>query len=891
MVDKKTIIDFLPKKSRDVIESKPSITKFLPKETQRIIRSGGGGGRGGASRGGVSQRTFTPAPQQFTPVESSADKQKREATEQKQAQAERRAIDVQEQKQFSQTIAGQVERGPGVQPTTISEFRPGEFGLESGFRRGGFEATRSFVSRLPAFVTGFGPALSRSLEGDPGGFRDIDPFRAFERVGPRRGESVVSFEPQFGTVTADEPTGVRGVTGFDILRQQRREAGIPEQLIGSSPQVISAAIGETVGREIISEFQPRVQRGELTLQQAQQQAEAQFQTTFTGRTAGLEGLGGEELLTRRGERISRQVKGVLPAAAIVGASLTGGAPFVAAAGIGSAGLSLGAGQEALELGREGRFGGATLKLGEAALFGFGSAQLVSGALGPGTSSIFGREITSARLAELRATPFSLGGAELGVGPRGVVTQLSLSRTTGLAAQEADILVPTFFQGTRGAQQQFSIAGGRIRTTTRVQPFNVLGGDPIKFTDVSSFIGKGQTGLGGRLVGPSSAVELGEGITTSIGRITIPQDGKAITTGFGGFSRRGDEFIDVVSARPFRRTLGDISTFSLRGTGAGPIRISSKDLSEFIPSGAQSQSFIGGGGVSGVGGVGGVGGIQGITTSQISGTLPKTQDLVTGGVQAGFTAAEVTGVPALQQAGIQSFLPSFRTPAVRGGGLSFGTLAQPQQTFQLARQDFSLQSSLARVPDTFNQLTTIDTTPITAERLATGLSISPSLRQRGDLSLRRGQASLVSTDLASVVDVAQISEQRLGLETKQQQRLSQQFQQQFSAPSISPARGRFAEGIGLGFVFGGVPFGLPTFGEPFEPRRRTKGKKRRPGRVAPSLTGQTLFDLGDITGGALPTSGLPSPRLVPESFVTRRKKTTKKKVKKKTTKTKTSKKKK
>lgn len=789
------------------------------------------------------------------------------------AQAEQRIVEAKQQKEFSQTIAGQVKSGPSVQPTTFSEFRPGEFGLGSGFRRGGFEAAGAFIGRIPEFVTGFGPALSRSLEGDSGGFRDIDPFKAFERVGPKKGERVVSFEPQFGSVSADQPTGFRPITGFSLLRQERRAAGIPELLIGSSPQVISGAIGEQVSRDVTSQFQARVDTGELTVAQAREQAGAQFQTSFSEQTRGLRGLGGEDLLIRRGERISGQVKGALPAAAVIGASLTPSIALVGLAGIGSAGISLVSGQESLEAFQRGDVGRGAFKLGEASLFGVGSAQLVSRAFGPAPSSLFETQIGAIRRSELERTPFSVGGVELGIGERGVVTKISLSKTTGVAAQEADVLIPTFAQGlTRGGQQRFSITGGKIVKSTRIQPASGLG-DVLKFDDTLSFIGKGQAGIGGRLVGPASSVELGEGISTAIGKITIPKGGRAITSGFGGISRRGDEFINVVSGTPFKRTVGDISTFSLRPTTGGPIKISTKDIIDLSPSGSGIQS-IASGGVGGITG-GGVGGIQGVSLSQISGGLAPSEALATGGVQAGLTAAELTGVPVLRQAGIQGFLPTLRTSTARGGGLSFGTLDQAPQILQFGRQDF--QSSLIRSPDLSSQLTTFDAPPQSRQIIGTGPSTSPGpltslgLRQLGDSGLRVGPASFLSGDLASIVGVIQRGEQRVDFKSRQQLELTQPFEPSVSSPFIRPTRGPFTEGFSPGFGFG-----FPVFGAFPEIRPPTKGKKRKRGRVAPSLTGLSLFDLGDITGGPLPKSGLPIARLVPEDLVGRRKTTKKKK---------------
>ncbi|KKK74872.1 hypothetical protein LCGC14_2879410, partial [marine sediment metagenome] len=386
-------------------------------------------------------------------------------------------------------------------------------------------------------------------------------------------------------------------------------------------------------------FQERVISGELTVEKATAIGQQALDIELGKISKDISGLGGEQLFETTGKRISRGVKTGIALAPILVAPLTPSISLRAAAGIGSQAFSIKAGQESLEAFQRGDFLVGGLKTAEAGAFAFGGGQLIRGALGP-TRSLISGQIEGIRLAELQGKPFSLGGAELLTGPRGVVTELSLSKVVPGATQEVGALIPTFRQG----EQAFSIAGGRLVSTTRIQPF--AAGEPIlKFKDISSFIGKGDIGVGGRLVGPASSVEISEGISTSVGKITVPRGEQAITTGFGGISQRGDDIINIISGRPFQRAG---PTFKIAPTTAGQIKIKQKDI---IDIGGRGPSVSNGG-------VGRIIPGQGQVTQFIgTGTQVRTtRDIVGGSIQAGIRAAEVGGAAAIQQAGIAQFVP-------------------------------------------------------------------------------------------------------------------------------------------------------------------------------------------------------------------------------------------
>ena len=93
---------------------------------------------------------------------------------------------------------------------------------------------------------------------------------------------------------------------------------------------------------------------------------------------------------------------------------------------------------------------------------------------------------------------------------------------------------------------------------------------------------------------------------------------------------------------------------------------------------------------------------------------------------------------------------------------------------------------------------------------------------------------------------------LGVEQifKQPPALRQRAEQDFFKPQPDPF---------LGFAGGGFPGLIPGLGAgglvgTFPGRRKKQKGRRLTERIAPSLTGQVLFDIGDITGGPLEISG-------------------------------------
>lgn len=855
-----------------VRDTETGITREIPFSIEpTIIRRGGGGSRRRVTPSTVTGGAFTPISGPVQSVEPAVSSPA---------------------PQIDRTIAGQIQDRPEAS-ATISEFRPDEFGLSSGFRRGGLEATRTFATqRFPEFIRGIGPAI----QGGPS-FREINPFGVFSDVGARRGEQPIGFEPQFGTVSDIEPSGVRTITGFDILRTQREEAGVPQRLSGQSLSTIGAFIGQDIGREVTSSFQGRVSRGELSVEEATTQAQSEFTRQFEQRTEGLSGLGAGRLRERSGETISRQVQTVLPVAAVVAAPLTGSASVTAAGGILSAGLGLRAGQESVQAFQSGEFGLGTLKLGEAALFGAGAGQIVSGALGPGTRSIVGRQITGARQEQLLAQPFSLGGAEIGVGPRGTISEISFSRVVPGAAQEVGVVVPTFRQAaTQSGAERFSIAGGRFVSRTRIQPFNLpSSADVLKLTETGSFIGRGGAGVGGRLVGPSSAIGLGEDVTTSIGTIDFLRGDRAIRTSFGGLSTRTDDTLSVLTGTPTTARIplgpGRLS-FGVQPTGGGPLRISTKDI---IDIGGPGSGITRGPGniFTGVGQFGGIPidqtGIRSVigtgSQSLIRGAARRTPTdaAISGSVQAGLRVAQVGPTGSIGQ-----FAPGLiGLEAV--GGRTFGRLTvgggARTQPFSLVTPGEPFQTQVPSFSSNIQSLTTrppgLSVTPTTLVSNLQDFSGGGRSIQRS-LSLTTSRTDLAFTpaldvSLASSVDLSVA--QRVTLRPAQESRLRQQFQSEFSPGIGGPSRISFAGAGAIGTPGLGLGLFLPPFGEFGTGTRRPRGRGRKKGRVAPSLTGTALFDLGDITGGPLPTGALPQTRLVPGTARKKKKKKSTKKKKK------------
>lgn len=760
----------------------------------------------------------------------------------------------------ARTISAQISEQ--ADPGTIRAFRPEEFQFESGLRRPFPEAAGTFFRRaVPEFVTGVGPAVGEVLKGRRGAVSEIDPLKAFEFTGRRAGEAVVQI-PQFGTVTPQAPTGFKEETIFEQVRQARGRAGVPLELTGAPTSVIIRERAADIGANITETFQRKIDVGQLTVPEAQRQAGAEFAKRLERETKDVAALDTSRLFRTRGQRVAQAVETFAPTVSLAALSISGPPGAVAA---GAIGLSA-AQQLSVEAGRQLRSGdilGAGVSLGEAALFGIPGERVVSATLEPGARSVFGRAITRGRLAELERTSFTLGG-DIFEGARGAVGRFTLSRATPLAAQEVEVLSPAFRQAvTRGGTQQFSIVGGRFVSTTRVQPFNLpRGQDVIRLTERGVFTGRGGVGGVGRLGldfrGTQLLTALDEGIQPAIGTIDIPRETDVLRTTFGGLSARQDGTVELISG-PLRAArvprLGSretLQTFITSPRLTGSARISRPDILDFVPiSGAPTAP----GGLGdtvrfqrGVGGITPTGGrlpqvsAQDLGISFTGGTVP-TGAVDLGGVSlaAGQRVAETARLTLPGAAGFTPFAPTLGAAPLttRRGQLQAqtGTL----EFEGLGGQEFAATSGTG---------VRFDVLPIVGTGGRGRIALDTRLDQRAV------QLSITLPDTRVVSRVVQ--ETRLATRLAQRQVLESEFTQ------VSPFAPRARGGLGTGFGVGITPFTFPgllgfSLGEFGRAPRRGRAPRVS---VAPSFTGLALFDIGDITGGPLPTGVLPRPRLVP-----------------------------
>ncbi len=79
--------------------------------------------------------------------------------------------------------------------------------------------------------------------------------------------------PQFGTITQDQPTGFKETTGFELAREQ----ALLDPTLLVPPEITAQKVSKEISQEIIKELQPRVSSGELTIEQAEAEFETQFE--------------------------------------------------------------------------------------------------------------------------------------------------------------------------------------------------------------------------------------------------------------------------------------------------------------------------------------------------------------------------------------------------------------------------------------------------------------------------------------------------------------------------------------------------------------------------------------------------------------------------------------
>ncbi len=773
----------------------------------------------------------------------------------------------------SRTISQQISQRAQRDPGTIREFRPQDFSFDSGLRRGLPEATGTFVrSAIPQFVTGVGPAIGQALKGRRDTISEINPFRAFEFTG-RRGGEATTFVPEFGTVTPQAPTGFGTTTRFQQVRQARQEAGVPTQLLEAPTSVIVTQRAGQIGRELTGTFQERVNLGQLTVPQAEQQAGEEFQRRLERETRQVRGIETASLFRTTGQRVARGAEVIAPTAALIGLSITGPVGATTAGAIGLAGSQ----QLGVESGRRFRGGdllGAGASLGQAALFAFPGERLISGAIGPGTSSTIGRQLTQGRLSQLERTTFSLGG-DIFEGSRGSVGRFTLSRGTGVASQEVEVLAPVFRQAsTPGGTQQFSIVGGRFVSTTRVSPFNLPGGrDVIRLTESGVFTGRGGVGSAARLGrGFEGAQLLGtvdDSIQPAIGTIDIPRDSRVIRSGFGGLSSRQGDTVEILSGRltsariPGPSSAQTLQTFRTTPTLRGSARISQPNILDFVPEGAPSTGGFSIGDSARIQkgfGIGSTGGARGLKLTSVStqdlgikfgqGTITRQgPDLAGVSLQAAGRVAQTARL-SLPISGARSFIP-----LIDSGGLV-------PQRLELQSERLSFQSQITDLSFGGGGLSTTGRSGTSFDSRQTA-SLRSGLESgtRSELDTRNIQRNIqLSIQLPDTRTITRtVQETRLSPRLATEQRLSTELIQApgfgFGGPTAIGSG--FGAGGLRGFAIGDLPgFSIGSFDR--APRR---GRTPRV-RVAPSFTGLALFDLGGITGGPLPQGILPEVRLVP-----------------------------
>lgn len=709
-----------------------------------------------------------------------------------------------------------------------------------------------FGEAFGSFVRGTGAALGGFIRGD----EDIrDPFSSFRFVGPQRGEREV-FTPTFGTISDVAPEGVRRQTLFELREEAQIEAGIPLSVVGSSPETQAIVISRDIAKGVISEFQQRVDVGELSIEEATEQAQEQFQSQLGQRLQVVEQLGGEDLTIRAGETGARVFKQVAITGGILGAAAL--SPAIAA-GLGGASIAA-AGQLSVRAGREfgeREFLQSGLTLAQAGIFAGAGASFIGGSLGP--SGLIPRQITQQRLLTLEAQTLRLRGAEIPFSAEESLIVSAGLRRTDVARQQLEFFIPTTQRGiTEVGAEQFSIAGARGISRTQVTEFGLeglvpKGQDIIRQVEPISFTGRGAGGLTARITRPSFDIGLGEDITGGAGVLDIVRRGRVTRTPFGGISQTQDDITRIISGTGERIRIRGIETIieprARGGVGAGisgvediSLLVRPKEFGEIIKIrlrdiGAKDfgKQIFGSRGRRGDG----LSFVEDRQVSQlgVSGfqAAAKISDIVKPSVDLG-----VRGFPSIIQiggVGVSRF-GGFQEIDRGGVGARFGTTLKPADVGGL----------------------------VSIDRLETLSLGAVGVRPRGRGRQISGRGVIPKFDFAPVQELAGAQ----ALATLQTPKLvtEQVFGKPPSgAPSIGftpRPRAPFDPFPGRGF--GGFPLGvLPSLrGE----RRISRGRKRKPGRISPSLTGVVSFDLGDIVGGPLPTGEgflgvLPSQlRLVP-----------------------------
>lgn len=791
----------------------------------------GGGGGGGSFNGRPSGPSGPSGPSAADLARIESDRRAAETARLQREQAARDRETARQERIEMGTIGGQLERDTG----TIDVFRSEDFSPDKRFKRGAFETVGAFFKETgrDIGIIGFGLLAGRDIKG----LRD--PFNVFEFAGKQKGEQII-IKPQFGTVDLLAPPGK---TLFQLQEQSQREAGIPEIAIGRSPGFQAAAIGQQESGRITQKFQEQIDLGQIGLEEAETQAGQEFQDVFFERTGRIRA---DDLTVRSGKLFGDVARQVAITAVVLGASAF--SPAIAGA-VGGTSIAA-AGQLSARAGQEffrGEFLQSGVSLGQSALFGFGGASLIGGALGP--TGTIPRSITAGRIAELQAKPVKLLGVEFVVDSKQSVSVVGGLRQTSTARQQLEFLIPTFKTGTTAAgRTKASIVGGRVISRTQVQSFGLQGlvpkgQDILKFTEAISFTGRGVSGLPASTTrlqsGLKISTSLGDDITGGFGKLDLIRGDLRTTTDFSGISKIDGKVTSVVTGRPGTETFTEV------------LRVTEKELI-----GTSRTTFFGGSPSSISFKPQSFGKILKVDLSKTLGVVSKQIGFKGGGAGTSLIQKQVSelGGTGLQAA---TKISQVIKPTVDLGfksSVSVGSLTFTQRQFGDIGRQFGQQSIFTGqlVQPTTKQLSSTLTIPTQREILKLSGRQITGFTSISALDIRSGQVS--------ATDTIQLLKQPLKLKQKQVSSF-RGFDPIFTPSFI----GGFETGFGGGLPL--PPLIFPTFRSG---GRRQRGIKLRE-RIAPSLTGLVVFDIGGITGGPLKLSGRfgRSPadiRFVPESLV-------------------------
>ncbi len=658
-----------------------------------------------------------------------------------------------------------------------------------------------------------------------------------------RGEIEFSI-PQFGTISTEQPTGFEVTTGIEI----QRERALVDPLLLLPTEVLVSRAGERISGELVSELQPQVTAGGLSLEEAEKEFEKQFGERFEAEiTPSIARR--QEFITEfeTGRRPVVDVARVGEFAAIGLGSLTPTGQALIGASFVAEGLpKVTGGETLLERG---------LGLAEIGLGIFGGGLVTKG---------IERSADVLLVRELQAQQALLTGREVARGEAGSLFDIRTLRQFGdEGLLKTQIRSPVF----RTGEDTFSLTGGRGERT--LEFFSFERGRPVSFVEEFQFGGR-------QRISPKPPKVIRDGLTIELEDVT-----GAFGTGF--VQRRGAE-----TFREFRfgGISKEIETELGKFTQIQSGRVSGLRLEGIEPLARGGITFRGG-----------------VVRAPVEEAGVIRRLSITEG-----TGVEFISPAKIKRTPFQTTFQEVKIPAPTG----LITGIERQITFELPKVSPQVSRSLIGLPRAVDGagltqeqiqrgqglvqqefLEPLKLPPVSRQDLGVGLVqpqfIEPQLIQRGT---QRDTFSIGALDRLIQEDVTrpltrvrQIPETRLAeaLDIKQLQKQFQATEQQLGTQLGPPSTITPFDPFGR-FDFG-VPFIPPFFPLPKErqgPRIRRRGKRVRT-RIAPSFTGIVLgietAALIDPIFGVLPGQirGLATGFDVPTR---RRKKAKKKKVTKK-----------